>query len=108
MDPRSTGGAAVWATFILCWYAVHSGVTILHAAWPKSAPEPDIARIPLDALLAWASAPLLSALLALGLSQLLAAGLSSATSRLSDPGATLPPRTPSFSPGEVRARPHAR
>jgi hypothetical protein len=81
MDARSTGGAAVWASFMLCWLGVHAAVEILHAAWPKYEASPDIKRIPLDTLLAWTSTPLLTALLALGLAQLLAAGLADVAGR---------------------------
>jgi hypothetical protein len=108
MDPRSTGGASVWATLILVWHGMHAAVTILHAAWPKSSDTAHMERIPVDTLLAWASAPMLTALLSLGLAQLLAAGLSSAASRFSDPGMSIPPRPPNFGAPEVRARPHAR
>ncbi len=85
MDARSTGGSAVWAAFVLCWYAAYAAVEILRAAWPKDAEDLDIARIPVDTLLAWTSAPLLTALLGLGLAQLMAAGLAEASSRRSEP-----------------------
>jgi hypothetical protein len=75
MDSRTTGGAGVWATLVLLWHAVHAAVAIALTAWPKSEAQFDLARVPLDSLLAWSSAPPLTALLALGLSQLLAAGL---------------------------------
>jgi hypothetical protein len=84
MDARSTGGASVWASFVLCWYGVYAAVEILHAAWPKDAAKLDVSLIPVDTLLAWTSAPLLTALLALGMAQLMAAGLAEASSRRRD------------------------
>jgi hypothetical protein len=81
MDARSTGGASVWAAFMLIWQGLHSIVTIVHAGWPKDALDFDLARVPSDTLLAWTSTPLLSALLSMGLAQLLAAGLASAAQR---------------------------
>ena len=81
MDARSTGGASVWAAFVLVWQGLHSVVTIVHAGWPKDAEAFDLARVPTDTLLAWTSTPLLSGLLAIGLAQLLAAGLASAVQR---------------------------
>jgi hypothetical protein len=81
MDARSTGGASVWAAFILIWQGLHSAVTIVHAAWPKDAETFDLALVPSDTLLAWTSTPLLSGLLTIGLAQLLAAGLASAAQR---------------------------
>jgi len=81
MDARSTGGASVWAAFVLIWQGLHSVVTIVHAGWPKDAEAFDLARVPRDTLLAWTSTPLLSGLLAIALAQLLAAGLASAAQR---------------------------
>lgn len=81
MDARSTGGASVWAAFMLIWQGLHSMVTIVHGAWPKGAADFDLARVSTDTLLAWTSTPLLSALLSIGLAQLLAAGLASAAQR---------------------------
>ena len=91
MDARSTGGAAVWAGFILCWMGVHSVAAILHAAWPKGADAIDLARIPHDTLLAWTSAPLLTALLSIGLAQLMAAGVADATQRRNTTSMRPPP-----------------
>lgn len=85
MDARSTGGSAVWASFALCWQALHSVVNILQAGWPKGEETFDITRIPVETLLAWTSTPLLSTLLAIGLAQLMAAGLADATSRRTTP-----------------------
>ncbi|HEY2732374.1 MAG TPA: hypothetical protein VGI70_00235, partial [Polyangiales bacterium] len=81
MDARSTGGSAVWASFVLSWYAFYAAAEILRAAWPKDADGPDLARIPVDTLLAWTSAPILTALLSLGLAQLMAAGLADVSTR---------------------------
>jgi len=81
MDARSTGGAAVWAGFILCWMGVHAVAAIMHAAWPKGADAIDLSRIPHDTLLAWTSTPLLTALLSIGLAQLMASGIADATQR---------------------------
>jgi hypothetical protein len=103
MDARSTGGAAVWASFVLCWYGVYAAVEIVHAAWPKDAASLDIGRIPVDTLLAWTSAPLLTALLALGAAQLMAAGLAEASSRRRDAIEVEAQHTPGFrSPRSVR------
>jgi hypothetical protein len=96
MDARSTGGASVWASFVLCWYGVYAAVEILRAAWPKDAAQLDMARIPVDTLLAWTSAPLLTAMLALGLAQLMAAGLAEALSRRSEPFALADHHAPGF------------
>jgi hypothetical protein len=85
MDARSTGGASVWASFVLCWYGVYAAVEILCVAWPKNAEMLELSRIPVDTLLAWTSAPLLTAVLALGLAQLMAAGLAEASSRRNEP-----------------------
>lgn len=86
MDARSTGGATVWAILILCWNALNAAVTILHDAWPKQARAFDLGRIPTTTLLVWTSAPLLTALLAIGLAQLMAAGVADATQRRCMPG----------------------
>lgn len=81
MDARSTGGASVWAAFVLVWQGLHSLVTIVHAGWPKGAEAFDLASVPADTLLAWTSTPLLSGLLTIALAQLLAAGLAGAAQR---------------------------
>ena len=91
MDARSTGGAAVWAGFILCWMGVHSVAAILHAAWPKGADAIDLGRIPHDTLLAWTSTPLLTALFSIGLAQLMAAGVADATQRRNTTSMRPPP-----------------
>jgi hypothetical protein len=103
MDARSTGGAAVWATFILCWHAIHAAVEVLHAAWPKYDAAPNMSRIATDTLLAWTSTPLLSALLSISLAQLLAAGLAGTVSgRRSD--AEPHPGIESYLPPEPESR----
>ena len=91
MDARSTGGAAVWAGFILCWMGVHAVAAILHGAWPKGAETLDLTRIPHDTLMAWTSAPLLTALLSIGLAQLMAAGVADATQRRNTTSMRPPP-----------------
>jgi hypothetical protein len=91
MDARSTGGAAVWAGFILCWMGVHAVAAILHAAWPKGADAIDLTRLPQDTLLAWTSAPLLTALLSIGFAQLMAAGVADATQRRNTTSMRPPP-----------------
>ena len=91
MDARSTGGAAVWAGFILCWMGVHAVTAILHQAWPKGADAIDLTRIPQDTLLAWTSAPLLTALLSIGLAQLMAAGVADANQRRNTTSMRPPP-----------------
>jgi hypothetical protein len=75
MNARTTAGAGAWACFVLLWYALHATVEVLHAVWPKDAEAPDFSRVDLQTLLAWGSAPIFSALLALGLAQLIAATL---------------------------------
>jgi len=107
MDARSTGGAAVWATFLVCWQALHAGVEVLHFAWPKSATSPDFSRIPIDNLLALVSTPLLTTLFALGLAQLMAAGLSTARAGIEAVHFGSTPPGSSFAP-EARVPPHAR
>jgi hypothetical protein len=93
MDARSTGGAAVWAGFILCWMGVHAVTAILQQAWPKGADAIDLTRIPHDTLLAWTSAPLLTALLSIGLAQLMAAGVADATQRRNTTSMRPPPNS---------------
>jgi hypothetical protein len=80
MDARTTGGAGAWATFVLLWYALHVSVKLLHAVWPKAIEAPDFSRVDPQTMLAWGSAPIFSALFALGLAQLIAAGLARSNS----------------------------
>lgn len=75
MNARTTAGAAAWATFILLWYAMYSTLELLHAVWPKTAEAPDFTLVDPQRMLAVGSAPIFSALLALGLAQLIAAGI---------------------------------
>jgi hypothetical protein len=75
MNARTTAGAAAWATFVLLWYALYTTVHLLHSVWPKTAEAPDFTLVDSQTMLALGSAPIFSALLALGLAQLIAAGL---------------------------------
>jgi hypothetical protein len=75
MNARTTAGAAAWGTFILLWYGLYTTLELLHAVWPKSAEAPDFRLVDSQTLLALGSAPIFSALLALGLAQLIAAGI---------------------------------
>jgi len=79
MNARTTAGANAWATFILLWYALHATMKILQAVWPKNVDQPDFASVDPQTMLAWGSAPIFSALLALGLAQLIASGIARAT-----------------------------
>jgi hypothetical protein len=79
MNARTTAGAAAWATFVLLWYALYTTLELLHAVWPKSAEQPDFTLIDSQRMLALGSAPIFSALLALGLAQLIAAGIARST-----------------------------
>jgi hypothetical protein len=109
MDARSTGGAAVWAIFMVCWQAVHAAVDVLHSAWPKYMASPEFSRIPVNSLLASISTPLLTALFALGLAQLMAAGLAGTSRPRIESmrfGGTRPTR--GFAPAEARVPPQAR
>jgi hypothetical protein len=73
MDARSTGGAAVWATGILCWNVLYAAVSVVHESWPKQSDGFDISRLETNVLLARLSSPLLTALVAIGVAQLMAA-----------------------------------
>lgn len=75
MNARTTAGASAWGTFVLLWYALYTTVQLLYAVWPKKAEAPDFALVDSQTLLALGSAPIFSALLALGLAQLIAAGI---------------------------------
>jgi hypothetical protein len=108
MDARSTGGAAVWATFLVCWQALHAGVEIFRAAWPKSAASPDFSRVPTDILLALVSTPLLTTLFALGLAQLMAAGLSKPRPRVESVHFESQPPAHDFAGREARVPPQTR
>jgi hypothetical protein len=79
MNARTTAGATAWGTFVLLWYALYTTLELLHAVWPKSAQTPDFTLVNADTLLALGSAPIFSALLALGLAQLIAAGVAKAS-----------------------------
>jgi hypothetical protein len=79
MNARTTAGAAAWATFVLLWYALYTTLELLHAVWPKSADQPDFTLVDSQRMLALGSAPIFSALLALGLAQLIAAGIARST-----------------------------
>ena len=79
MNARTTAGATAWATFVLLWYGLHATVKVLQAVWPKHAEQPDFARVGPETLLAWGSAPIFSALLALSIAQLIASGIARAT-----------------------------
>lgn len=79
MNARTTAGAAAWATFVLLWYALYTTLELLHAVWPKTAEQPDFSLIDSQRMLALGSAPIFSALLALGLAQLIAAGIARST-----------------------------
>jgi hypothetical protein len=79
MNARTTAGAAAWATFVLLWYALYTTLDLLHAVWPKSAEQPDFTLVDSQRMLALGSAPIFSALLALGLAQLIAAGIARST-----------------------------
>ena len=79
MNARTTAGATAWATFVLLWYALHATVKVLQSVWPKHAEEPDFTLVEPEILLAWGSAPIFSALLALSLAQLIASGIARAT-----------------------------
>jgi hypothetical protein len=109
MDARSTGGAAVWAIFMICWQAVHATVDILHSAWPKYMASPDFSRVPINSLLASISTPLLTALFALGLAQLMAAGLAGTKRpRIETMRFGGAPPAHGFGPAEAPVPPHAR
>jgi hypothetical protein len=79
MNARTTAGAAAWGTFILLWYAAYTTLELLHAVWPKTAEAPDFSLLDPQTLLVFGSAPIFSALLALGLAQLIAAGIAKST-----------------------------
>jgi hypothetical protein len=79
MNARTTAGATAWGTFVLLWYALHATLKMLQAVWPKYAEQPDFARVEPETLLAWGSAPIFSALLALSIAQLIASGIARAT-----------------------------
>lgn len=79
MNARTTAGAAAWATFVLLWYALYTTVELLHVVWPKASDHPDFSLIDSQRMLALGSAPIFSALLALGLAQLIAAGIARST-----------------------------
>jgi hypothetical protein len=80
MNARTTAGAAAWAGLLLIWYGLHAAIEVLQAAWPKVEAQPDFARLELETMLAWGSAPIFSALLALGLAQLIAAAVARSSS----------------------------
>jgi hypothetical protein len=75
MNARTTAGATAWATFVLLWYALYTTLQLLHSVWPKTAEAPDFSLVDSQTMLALGSAPIFSALLALGLAQLIAAGI---------------------------------
>ncbi|MET0385305.1 MAG: hypothetical protein ABW321_05065 [Polyangiales bacterium] len=96
MDARSTGGAAVWASSILCWNALYAVVTILETVWPSQVAMFDLSRISDTSLLAWTSTPLLTALLSIGAAQLMASGVAGATRRRNDISTRPPPSLRDF------------
>ncbi|HKU36886.1 MAG TPA: hypothetical protein VJR89_02030 [Polyangiales bacterium] len=94
MNARTTAAAGAWASFVLLWYALHSTLEVLHAVWPKDLESPEFSRVDPQTLLAWGSAPIFSALLALGLAQLIAATLAKSAAS----GSTRPRPAAHFEP----------
>jgi hypothetical protein len=72
MDSRSTGGAAVWACFLLGWYTLFSWAGLIQLAWLPGGAI-DRSSVPANVAISVIARPLLGIVVAQGVAQLLAA-----------------------------------
>jgi hypothetical protein len=83
MDSRSTGGAAVWACFLLGWYALFCWAGLIQLAWLPGGPI-DRSGVPANVAISMLASPLFSIVVAQGVAQLLAAAGARADPSASD------------------------
>ena len=72
IDARSTGGCQIWATGVVLWAGVNTGVDLLVRFWPVALDAPDWALVAGAESVPIVASPLLMMLVAFGTAQLLA------------------------------------